>query len=163
MPKQKKTSKTSAVVGGLKTQPKWKLGFLAVVLVLLVSAMGYAGFSAYKAASLKAKAAGYATVHDSGGYKIQVCKIYTAYGYSLRAIASKPANSPTNASLQTFIFNSPNGLAINSRTSKAWYWNVVTVLDTPAGNNSNWYQVRIGTSSMIQASTRLSLAYTPTC
>lgn len=168
--KSKKTAKTSAVVGGLKTQPKWKLGFLAVVVLLLITALGYVGFSAYKVRSLNAKAAGYATIyHDAGaGYMVRVCKIPTAYGYVLRAVANKPATTARDVGFSVQVRTSPQSISGNqvgsSKASRSWWGNTVTAIDSYAGSNSNWYKAYYqGGNPSYRETQFFSMAYTPTC
>lgn len=105
--------------------------------------------------------------HDAGaGYMIQVCRIPTVYGYILRSIANKPSYS-LEMDLQTFIRTSPEktpGNQIGGATSRSWWGNSITVLDTAAGSASNWYEVVFNNGQTVYRTTGLlPLAWTPDC
>lgn len=153
MPKSSKNtkSKSSSVksksfVGTVKRQSKAKLAFLGFAVILLLTTLGYVGFSAYKVNSLNAKAAGYTVIrHDAGnGFMIRACKIYTRYGYNLRLVFNKPASTSSGSKAHSEIFSGKKYLT--GRTSQSWWGNQITVIDTPAGSGNNNFRASIYTS-----------------
>jgi hypothetical protein len=140
---------------------------IALSLCAFVLLLGASTAAVSVLTSSKAYAAGPVTVyHDAGaGYRIQVCRILTAYGYILRSFANKPANSP-NMFLQTFIRTTPErigGNQVGGASSLTWWANSVMVLDTAAGSANNWYEVVFNGGGQLRRTGLLPLAWTPDC
>jgi len=79
-PAQKQVSKS--VVSNIKSKPKWKLGILAVVLVFVLTTVGYVGYGKYQEHTLKAHAMSDTYLgYSSSGMNVSACKKYVnAYG-----------------------------------------------------------------------------------
>ena len=171
---------TGINVGGVKQQPKWKVGLIAFTAVLMLTAVGYIGLSAYKVNRLNAKAAGYKTVyHDAAaGYMIRACKIYTAYGYLVRTVSNKPAYTSPSAWLIVGTFepvdrNVPPGTIvplstpvkqISGNASQSWWGNTVTIVDAAAGSGSNYFKVAyFGTPGALRQTSYIPVDTLPGC
>lgn len=139
-PKTNKSTKSKSFVGTVKRQSKAKLAFLGFAAVLLLTTLGYVGFSAYKANSLNAKAAGYKTLyHDAGnGYMIRACRYYTVYGSAARLVYNKPRTTSSNLRAWNEIHSTQYNV-LRSTSSYSWWGNEITVIDTYA--ESKYYRV----------------------
>lgn len=89
MPTAKKSTKKPAsksVVGGLKSKPKWKVGFLVLAALLLVSSVGYVGYRKIKLHNLEAHAQSWTVLTYGGSHNVSVsralaCKTAVSGGY----------------------------------------------------------------------------------
>lgn len=157
-------AKSKVVTGGTKQRSKVKVGLLVIAGVLLLSAVGYVGFTKYKERDLKAKAAGYATIYNDNGYTIKACRIQTIYGNVVRVVASKPTWTSGFFSVTTYK-SSSNLYAsgrIASKDTSQWWGGNVAVLEVYGADG--WYSASISSNSGNGAFPGvLAIGYTPNC
>jgi hypothetical protein len=128
---KKKPTKQKFVIGGLKRHAKWKVGLLALVVLLLVTVIGYGGYGKYKEHSLKAHAAGWTIVYSAafGRTTVYACKtnVSSIYGdlVSVSFLIGRGTSSPRYleaASNSTYV-NSANQVALTTnRQPYSYKW-----------------------------------------
>jgi len=143
MPSVKKKPVSKSVVSNLKSKPKWKFGILAVVLVFVLTTVGYVGYNQYRERTLKAHAANWTFMGSaridqpewltvsSYGCKTTVNSIYgplykvqVMYAFSNSSLTKEGS---TAALLQAF----RNGKQLGSTGwSGAWWAGTTTVVTT---------------------------------
>lgn len=133
MPAAKKSTKKPAkksVVGGLKSKPKWKIGFLVLVALLFVATIEYAVYNKIRADRLVAKAGSYTYIGKDANTFAYACKTYIpVYGgvYQIRALFVKSASAYPS----TYRISSSRGLSfLNFGVEGRLYWNNVVGTQT---------------------------------
>lgn len=170
--KSKKVNKKSVVSRGSRKSmglfARFKSSSTPVKILVVVSGilfatlLGTAGYSQWKVNDLQAKAGRYATIYDSGGYKIAACQ-KSRNGYpTVSVIYSKPAR---HSAVATLISTTSNTRQVwSSSQSRTWWGNVVTVLEIPA-RRDGWYNAKIGSTTMQRSygPNYVAMPYTPPC
>ncbi len=146
MPAKQPTKK--AYFGGVaKNLSTPRKAFIALVAVLVLAVGGYYGYQQYQVRKLKASASNYIKLGDRNGYTILACKYSTAYGYVVRVVGTKPANSGYVGNLEVDTFTDSsyyvNGPYKQTKFNSSWWGNVIAVQDAYAGDGW-WFKAYIG-------------------
>lgn len=154
MPKPVK-KKSNAFVGGIKSQPKTKKILLGVAVVMVVALVGFLGFSMYKARSLKAQAAGWTQLYNTGSYAAWACQERNAFGHFVRVVMVKPQFVGKSYTM---------GLTTNEVSGTMWWGNYVAGTEQHIPGGINWtHQILANIDGVTNPTNRWQVATLRSC
>jgi hypothetical protein len=161
--KPAKSSKARVITGGIKKLSRAKQVYLAAVLVLFVSTVGYSAQGYLQLRDYQAQAAGYTPVVLKSYAVIYACKRYitSAYGgvYRVGITAQKKEVSTDVAvtGLQARTHRGSQGTIVDSGTNMTWLgaYSGVTV------NASAYYRDTVAVRLKVDGTWRQMTAFTP--